>query len=393
MATKVSKFFIVLFLIYELWYKEAYGNISTILYGTVILATVFVALDFFAKRTLKMNSFIIMLFVFGITSFVTGMFVSKDFSWFISSMITYFAFVIVCFDISYVISTENKREWLMDTFVIVSLICSFQTIFMGVDYKTEVIVRTMILDNNPNTLGFTMILGIFALIYKKERTSKHLLLYIAMLLLFLFVIVLTGSRKSLLCAMILLIIWTISILRTERGFSYKKIVLISGIFIAVLAAVYYVMNYYIYSSSYERLLMVTKSGGATSTRMKMFLDGISFWESSPIIGIGFGQYQILSPFHKYSHNSYAEILSCTGAIGFLIFFVPIFNLLRKIWKKARNKKEPHRYDYVMCTAMLLVELILGIGQIYIYDIGHLVILSYIAMSLTIIEFENNKTQL
>ena len=209
MATKVSKFFIVLFLIYELWYKEAYGNISTILYGTVILATVFVALDFFAKRTLKMNSFIIMLFVFGITSFVTGMFVSKDFSWFISSMITYFAFVIVCFDISYVISTENKREWLMDTFVIVSLICSFQTIFMGVDYKTEVIVRTMSLDNNPNTLGFTMILGIFALIYKKERTSKHLLLYIAMLLLFLFVIVLTGSRKSLLCAMILLIIWTI----------------------------------------------------------------------------------------------------------------------------------------------------------------------------------------
>ena len=61
------------------------------------------------------------------------------------------------------------------------------------------------------------------------------------------------------------------------------------------------------------------------TRRIVFGAGISLFESSPIGGVGFGQFQFLSPLHvsgsdvTYPHNAYLRILAEQGILGVAAF--------------------------------------------------------------------------
>ena len=93
----LAKIFVSCFIVYIAWYKEAFGNVPIILYGTVLLATLFISLDLvLSKKVLPTNGFINMLLIYGVFSLTTGIFVSTDKNLFFSMMITYFAFVLVC---------------------------------------------------------------------------------------------------------------------------------------------------------------------------------------------------------------------------------------------------------------------------------------------------------
>ena len=385
MTVKLSKLFVSIFVLYVFWFKEVFGNYPVILYGSVIAATVLVLLDIISgEKKLKLYSFVTMLFIYGIYSFVSGLFVARDMSWFFSIIITYFAFSVVCFDICYISDRTSSTEWILNLLLITCSICAVQTIFFGTEYRTEVIVRTMSSTNNPNALGFIMILGIFSLISRKKYVGNNLLIKALILLVFVYVIVLTGSRKTLICALILVAFWVITLLKTEKGFSNRKLSIIAAIFVIGGIGVYYGLTQFVNSSSYARMLII-ESG--VSTRTQLYKDAVEFWKTSPIIGIGFGQYKIWSPYKLYSHSSYAEILCCTGIIGILIFFGYMIKCLVALMKKIIRRNEDCYYDYFMCFIMFVIELILGVGQIYIYDFPHLLILSYLSMSIIYIRRE------
>ena len=82
---KASKLLLSVFIFYQVFIKEAFGNYPIILYGTVILATVLIAIDVMSQRgKLPVFGFSAMLMVYGAYSFLSGLFVSKDTSWFYS---------------------------------------------------------------------------------------------------------------------------------------------------------------------------------------------------------------------------------------------------------------------------------------------------------------------
>ena len=376
--TRISKVFVSIFILYTFWFKEVYGNYPLILYGSVIVATALVLLDILSgAKKIKLYSFVTMLFVFGLYSFLSGIWIARDVAWFNSILTTYLAFAVVCFDVCYISDKTSSTEWILNILLITSSICAIQTIFFGGEYRTEVIVRTMSSTNNPNALGFVMILGIFSLISRKKYVADKLLIKAVVLLAFLYVIILTGSRKTLLSALLIVALWVYSLLKTEKGFSNRKISIIAITTLIAVVGVYYGLTRYITTSSYARLMII---GTGANSRAELYRDAIEFWKTSPIFGIGFGQYQIWSAYRLYSHSSYAEILSCTGIIGTIIFFGYMLHLLIKLFKQALRRNEDCYYDYFMCFVMFIIELILGVGQIYIYDFPHLLILSYLSMS-------------
>lgn len=388
--TKISKFFVSVFILYTFWFKEVYGNYPLILYGSVIVATALVILDILSgAKKIKLYSFVTMLFVFGLYSFLSGIWIAKDVAWFYSILTTYLAFAVVCFDVCYISDKTASTEWILNIMLITSSICAIQTIFFGAEYRTEVIVRTMSSTNNPNALGFVMILGIFSLISRKKYVADKLLVKSVVLLAFLYVIILTGSRKTLLSALLIVGLWIYSLLKTEKGFSNRKLSIIAVVSIIVVVGVYYGLTKYVSTSSYARLLII---GTGANTRAELYKDAIEFWKTSPIFGIGFGQYQIWSAYRLYSHSSYAEILSCTGIIGTIVFFGYMLCLLIKLIRKVLKRNEECYYDFFMCFVMFIIELILGVGQIYIYDFPHLLILSYLSMSPIFIKIEYEKYQ-
>lgn len=375
---KLGKLLLSVFIIYSMWYKEAFTNVPLVLYGTVIIATTCIGIVVTKKKfQIPLFKFIVMLFIYGIYSFFTGLIISSDKSWFISMMVTYFAFILVCFDCSYISKYEESTEWILNAFKISSILCAIQTIFFGVEYPTEVMVRTMSKDNNPHTLGLVMVLGIFAFTSKKKNIDKGIVKTIIAILVFSYVIVLSGSRKSLFCACILIIMWVFFLLKANNTSKTKKIFMFLSVAIMFSIGVFYISKFFSQSAIYERLLMLNSG---TKTRSELFKTAIEYWKKNPIMGIGFAQYQVLSPFQLYSHSSYSEILSCTGIIGFIIFFGTMLRYTVRLIKYNIWCTVGQKYDFRMILIMFITEWILGIGQIYIYSVIHLLLLTYLVIS-------------
>ncbi|ELC8345398.1 O-antigen ligase family protein [Clostridium perfringens] len=382
---KLGKLLLSVFIIYSMWYKEAFTDLPLVLYGTVIIATGCIGL-IISKNNFKIPvfKFIMMLFVYGVYAFFTGLIISRDKSWFISMMITYFAFALVCFDCAYISNYEKSTEWILNSFKISSILCAVQTIFFGVEYPTEVMVRTMSKENNPHTLGLVMVLGIFAFTSKKKYIDNGIFKTIIAILIFLYVIILSGSRKSLICASIIILMWVLFLLKANNTSKTKKILMILAIAIMFGIGVFYINEFFFKSSIYERLLII---GSAANTRSELFKTAIEYWKESPLVGIGFAQYQIWSPLKIYSHSAYAEILSCTGVIGFSIFFGTMLKYTIRIIKCNIRCTTEQKYDFRIVLIMFITEWILGIGQIYVYYSTHLLVLTYLIMSIDYIPQE------
>ena len=68
----------------------------------------------------------------------------------------------------------------------------------------------------------------------------------------------------------------------------------------------------------------------------MFGAGLSLFHSSPIAGVGFGQFQFLSPLHvagsdlTYPHDAYLRILAEQGILGVLSFLALLALGVRRI---------------------------------------------------------------
>ena len=145
-------------------------------------------------------------------------------------------------------------------------------------------------------------------------------------------------------------------------------------------------------SIFERLS--TLFTGTETRRKLLYADSLTFFLASPIIGIGFNQYRFWSPYSTYSHSSYAEVLSCGGIIGTLIFFVPLLTCLFRYIKLAFQKKPfDEMYRIRMVALLFACELFIGVGQIFIYEMLHLLVLMLISMEEKQFIFESERKQI
>lgn len=382
MYLKLCKLFVSIFLLYNTWYSQIWEANQLILYVSVGLSAVFMLLDatFVLKRFEigRVNPIVKMYVIFGLYVIASGVFVSIDKGEFLASAFTYISFTLIAFEIWYISFRLENFSWILNLFYLFALLCALTTIFNGQDYKTEVVVKTMGKNNNPNTLGVLMVFGIFATIFQKKAFMKNFILKYLSILIFLYVILLSGSRKSLFAGGGLFVFWVIEYFIESRKekLTLKKLFIVGTIILSIVGIVIYILNVYVGLSGFERLLLLFKEGG-TSIRLELMDMAVQYWKSSPIFGIGLDQFRILNTYGYYSHSTYFEILSCTGILGLLLFFIPLIKLLFTSIKKSLGKRGD-LYKIRICLLMLAVELFLGIGQIFIYSATHMIILVFIA---------------
>ena len=289
------------------------------------------------------------------------------------------AFLLVCSCISIICRGENSIQWLLKCIAIVSYVCAFYTLFYGEPYYNGIYVITMGPENNPNTLGIMMVYGMFSVLYNKKRKLGELILPLASVFLFAYVIILTGSRKSLLCGGILCLVWIINFVNDTRRSknSTEKITKYLLLIAALTIGIVYFAKHYANTASFERLLLLSEDG-SSHARVGMYRESLEFFKTSKLFGIGFNQFRVLSSFKSYAHSTYAELLACAGIFGCILYFGPIIKtgivLIKRMWT------EPS-YQVGMLVAMYLVEMILGFAIIFMYSISHLLIWTILYMSL------------
>lgn len=375
MKAKVSKFSVFLFLLYLLWYTEAKASVALFLYGgtALVAITTIIYTNGKSTRILMPPKGILYGVGYGVYSLVTGIVIAADRSVMASSLKTYLAFLFVCYCIVIICQGEGDISWLLKIIVAICSICMIYTLFWGYRYYNGVYVITMGPENNPNSLGALMVFGMFAVLYRNEQKTGRLLFSFATVILFGYIIILSGSRKALISATVLCMIWFVTFLKDtwkncERAERIKRFLLVA---IMLGIAFAYFNNAYLKTASFERLLRLF-SGGGTNSRWGMYVEAAELFKKSMLFGIGFDQFRVLSSFHSYSHSTYAEVLACGGILGCLIYFTPIIWTGCLIYKKLKKEKN---YQAGMLFALYAVEMFLGTVNIFMYTFMHMMMWS------------------
>lgn len=182
-------------------------------------------------------------------------------------------------------------------------------------------------------LGLTasiLIYGEVALLYMKEKVLykrlQNPVLYYVLLLLIIVSVFLTGKR--LLAALALILPFLVYYLTTKTG-GEKLLMLVSAIIVSYLAFDFFISNARFYADSVILRRFVNSyyeaQAGNDITSERTYLYGLA-WEafnSSPVIGIGVGQFRAVTGATTAVHNTYLQVLCEQGVIGFSIFIFPI----------------------------------------------------------------------
>lgn len=380
MKAIAAKTSIFLFLLYMLWYGATYRNVPLFLYGGAMLVVVTTAI-YANHRTLGClvpPKGILLWLGFGAYSLIIGLVVATDRSLLVSSIERYMAFLVVCWCICVICTEENDIQWLLKCIIIVCHICALYTVFFGKQYGDGVYYISMGPKSNPNSLGILMLYGMFAVLYNKKHKLGEVLGMLVSMLLFFYVVILTGSRKSLISGALLCMVWLIAFVRDTHKIANKreKRLKYALLLIVLVIGWVYFAKHYANTASFTRLQTLFNDG-SSFVRMGMYREAVELFKTSKLFGIGFDQFRVLSSFDTYSHSTYAEVLACGGILGCVVFFYPIIQTGIVLVKKLRNSPS---YRMGMLLALFLVEIFLGTGMIFMYSFDHLLIWSILHMT-------------
>jgi len=379
MHIKIAKILFILMFYYQGWYQDVYVPIPRML--LILGAPMMLMLVFHCFKTRQnihkaLSIEVGLWFLFTITSYVSGVFIADNLSLFISSVFTLFQVMLVLTAIFIIADHDQSIDFFIKIYIGLALLCAATMIFTGDEFSGG---RMSIGEKNPNTLGLLLCSGVFCILFLLDIKKKlNPILSVSTIILFLYVIILTGSRKSFLAAVALIVFWLLVVLpnslrnvSTTRKFAIVSILLITCV-IAYFVAAPLINDAVLFA----RLDTLFTEGD--EIRAGLIAEGFQFFSENPIFGIGYDQYRELSSSKTYSHSTYAEVFSCTGLVGAILYFSVYLIIFYKLLKIIIIKKESETSQRALKVLSLMVVLVfLAIGVIHYYSLNSMVMFGII----------------
>ena len=194
--------------------------------------------------------------------------------------------------------------------------------------------------NNANTFGMVAAGMMNYYLFLTFKTKKKG--YIALSLLLLVVILLSGSRKSTI-TMTIFFVGYYEFMEQSKN-TAKTIGRIIAIICILLAVYAIVMNvevlYNAIGNRIESLLgFLFKQEEADSSvfsRLNMISLASNIIREHPILGIGANNFKYYTYYNTYSHNGYTEIMCSFGIVGIIVYYLPLlflFFMSLKNWQQ------------------------------------------------------------
>lgn len=288
----------------------------------------------------------------------------------------FFTMVVICFITINLIETKEDMTYLMNAFVISGLITVIffvtsygEQIFSLADQVSEAERLGQDFGNVnlvAQRLAFSLILSLYLLIFKAERGKFF---YFLVTISCMAVILLTGSRKSLL---VIVVLGLFMFYQYAKGKSLNfKIWSLIIMVLAIAVLTYVIINVPMFSSIKLRMETTVRTFLGTAdryearsdaNRMRYVSTGLRYWLKHPFLGNGMTfSYYI---FRTYSHNNYIELLLNTGIIGFGIYYYPfVRTFLYSVSKKVKFEK-PFK---ILVACIVLAIAVIDIGVVSYYD--------------------------
>ncbi len=211
------------------------------------------------------------------------------------------------------------------------------------------------LEVNPNGLGMGFATGIWAVLYRQQEKKLNLIFSGALIVLFGYCIIMTGSRKSLIAAGLTIILWMVFCFLP----SLKERGVLQGIFAIIILVILVVVITQEFLKTYENSEIASRMDNLLNEttegkRSTMYREGFEMLEKNPLFGFGFQGFAYV--YGLYSHATLVEIPVSGGIVGTIIYFIPYFISIKKSILLFRKTKNNH--ELISCHTRVKMILIL-----------------------------------
>lgn len=359
--------------------------VTLILAGALTLSSV----------NIKLNSEFRCLMFFIIYAFTTGLLVAVDHGLIIGKTRFLIESLIVGLIVLNVSKDEKDLKQIIDIFAVGAIFVGVYS-FFNADYLYYQRGRLSLEEDfNANTFGVMLMYGVWSIIFTlhNEKTSfVRIIIIVFLCLLLLYTIVQTGSRKSSIGSLLILLSYAVYVL-VGQGKTRKKYskVIVVPLFVAFIAFVYFRYIDAFLERSETLINRMEDIDTAGVGRWGLVKESFRVWSEHPIFGVGLDNNRYYTFTRQYAHNSYAEIFACTGLIG-AVLFLPIFYrmlvfLINGVSRIKSLLKFPAKYYMIV---LILVYLFVCFTQINIYNQTHMIVTYFILTFIAINSKSNEK---
>jgi|GEM_PF-4462886 Lipid A core - O-antigen ligase and related enzymes len=304
-------------------FQTSYMKLGMLSALTTMAATITVSFLYghTSFRKFKVSRESLILFFFLILSLVTS-FINENIPSYIHRLIGQ----IVLFFVLSAIPSANEKEqrciwW---CFIVALLFYSFVMLStMGqAGYYAHMRIKMFETTFDPNFVGLPYVAG-SVLLLNAVLTSKRKILFLLFDLIFWVTIVFTASRGTMLSAVFGNACLFLLFVFKNNIAPYKKIALL---FLIVFIC-YFLLEFISLNMGDHWARATTLESGSDNGRLALWLNAIDAFENHPLLGVGLeGMYE---SYGLATHNTYLQLLSETGILGFILFFVFIAFLFKK----------------------------------------------------------------
>lgn len=224
---------------------------------------------------------------------------------------------------------------------------------------SDIIVRIfgVTMTYNSNSIASFATLSLAMILFGKTGIKRTFTF--ALLIVFVAVILLSGSRRGLILLVFLLVcrfLWNASV-----GTAIIRIPLFAIVFLLLFLIVTKVPAFYQIignrMESFFTFLKTSEGESSIMSRSALIDEAIYVLKRSPFIGVGLANFQSYANATYYTHNDYLELLSGVGIFGLVLCYIPKLSVFFGLIK---NKPKEYRV-YIILIIMSFISSLLNVS--------------------------------
>ncbi len=357
-------------------------------FGSALVAFLAVLLD--GKIFLRPNRFFLWYLGIIAMSFVSNLYTVGNNGMAVSINMLETAFVAIAF-----YSTLRNRECIKQFLFLLG--CSGGVLFLVLLANNALHVDnrlgTALTEGNTNNFAeyvmITFIAATITLTVTKRKSVK--LIALVMCAVEIYMLLLSGGRKYIVAPLLMIVLFVWQKMKTVS--LLKKLCMLFGVVIGLILLWNLIMtNEVLYNALGKRFEEDSVESG-TGDRFALVARGLSFFVRRPFFGYGENAYTSLNGAafgdYRYSHNTYVELLTNLGLVGFLLYYIPYLETIIAL-RKASKKSEKDNLA-ILFFAFMISTLFLHIGTVA-YATATLLI-QLVAIGFRLVEFERQEINL
>lgn len=358
------------------WLIPKFNSAWQVTLGTLtFLSLMLILTNSQTRRYIKKEYTLKYWIVFALVSLLGSYLNAFSFQYALNKIILLIAYLALYFTVVVITSIDGDCAYISETLGWLCFILALLSLRNGIsdDVGRIAVGKTF----GTNTLACYMLYGIMML-FLNLKLSKTLacIFRVSAISVMAYVLILTGSRKYLVGALIFIIGWFVTCYVLELKQSRKKtwLLTLSVSVIAIILISYYIYGWFVSTTMYGRFLsFISEPTAGDLSRTDMYKAGFEYFKQQPLLGIGYGNFELVYynaavGRYTYSHSTYVEALACTGIIGSLFYFMPYFKTIKRlVTTRAKCKDGSNTISNRSNILLMLVMLWLAFGTIHYYD--------------------------